>query len=282
MIDSTNRVKKMALISDLTGYGRCSLAVALPVVSVLGIQACPIPTAIFSNHLAYPFWHKDDYTPHIQDYLSCWDKLHFSFDGILCGFLGNGKQADIHAVYIEKQKKDHQSLFILDPVMGDHGKLYSSVTLDYSSAIKTLLPYADILTPNLTEACFLTDTPFPDKMPNLSFLASMTEKLHALGPAKIVVTGLYENGYYHNYIWQAGREPVICTTKAGGPSRPGTGDLFASIIAADALNQIPFSDSVKKAAEFVRICTEDSAACDIPINEGVCFERNLKYLIQTG
>lgn len=273
--------KKLALINDLTGYGRCSMAVAIPVVSVLGIQACPVPTAIFSNHLAFPIWHKDDYTPHMQDYLSCWDSQHFAFDGILCGFLGNGKQASILSFFIEKQKKENQSLFILDPVMGDHGKLYSSVTSDHAAAVKTLLPYTDILTPNLTEACYLTDTPFPDHMPNSAFLASLTEKLHVLGPDKIVVTGLFHNNRYHNYVWESEKEPILCATAAGGPSRPGTGDLFASIIAADALNHIPFPDSVKKAAEFVRICTEDSTACNISINEGVCFERNLKYLIET-
>ena len=272
--------KKMVLINDLTGYGRCSLAVALPVVSVLGIQACPVPTAVFSNHMAFPVWFKDDYTSRLQEYLSCWEKLNLSFDGIYCGFLGNEKQADILSDFIEKQKQANQSLFILDPVMGDHGKLYSSVTSSYFSAIKALLPYSDILTPNLTEACFLTETSYPDQMPDLAFLADMTAKLHSLGPAKIVITGLYDNGYFHNYVSELGEEPGLCTSKAGGPSRPGTGDLFASIVAAEALNHKPFYDSVTKAAEFVRICTKDSAACSMPINDGVCFEKNLHYLIQ--
>ncbi len=294
--------KKLAIINDLTGYGHCSLAVALPVVSVLGVQGCPLPTAVFSNHMAYPLWHRQDYTPYMADYISSWENLHFSFDGILCGFLGNHKQADILADFIAKQKKDHQSLFILDPVMGDHGKLYSTVSLDYLTAMKKLLPKADIITPNLTEACLLTDSVYPDSicsmagntpdnmtdgktnsitknMPDCSALAAMAEKLHSLGPDKIVITGLQGNEYFHNYIWEKGKEPQLCTTKAGGPSRPGTGDLFASIIAADVINHLPFSDSVKKAAEFVRICTEDSAALNIPIKEGVFFERNLKYLL---
>lgn len=271
---------KMAMINDLTGYGRCSFAVAIPVVSAMGIQACPVPTSVFSNHMGFPVWHSDDYTPHLDDYLSCWETLELQFDGILCGFLGNEKQAAVFSSFMENQKKSGSPIIILDPVMGDHGRLYASVTPAYFDAIKKLLAYADIITPNLTEACFLTQTPYPSALPDAAFLASLAGKLHAFGPSRIVITGLFENGLFHNYV--SCINPVfteICTTPAGGPSRPGTGDLFASVIAADALKQVPFLQSVKKAAEFVRICTEGSAALNIPVREGVCFENYLGWLI---
>lgn len=274
--------KKLAIINDFTGYGRCSHAVAIPVISVMGMQACPVPTAVFSNHLAYPTWYKYDFTPHMQPYLDAWEQLSLRFDGILCGFLGNAAQASLLSSFIDKQKAAKKTTVILDPVMGDHGKLYSSVSSDYFDAIKALLRHADIITPNLTEACFLTGTPFPFALPCEAFLSSITEKLHALGPSHIVITGLAEEDFFHNYI--SFRHPVpsnmMLSTRSGGPSRPGTGDLFASIIAADALNGVPFTDSVKKAADFVRICTKGSAAADIPVNEGVCFEKYLNLLIE--
>lgn len=273
--------KKLAVINDFTGYGSCSQTTAIPVVSVMGIKACPVPTAIFSNHLAFPTWHKYDYTPHLKDYLSAWEKLNLHFNGILCGLLGNGAQAAILSPFIEKQKQDAKALFILDPIMGDHGKLYSSISPDYYKDILILLKYADIITPNLTEACILTGTPFPEELPDETFLSSMANQLHVMGPNRIVITGIEENGFFHNYISESYPTPVktFYSTKAGGPSRPGTGDIFSAIIAADALNGVSLHDSVKKATDFIRICTKSSAAANIPINEGVCFEKYLNLLI---
>lgn len=274
--------KKLAIINDFTGYGRCSHAVAIPVVSVMGVQACPVPSAIFSNHMAYPYWHKVDYTPHMQDYFSCWEKLNLHFDGILCGFLDNEDQVSILADFIKKQKSAGETIVILDPVMGDSGTCYSSVSPSYADSLKRLLPFADIITPNLTEACLLTDTPYPESMPDNDFLSKTTEKLHAMGPSKLVITGIRHENRFHNYfsILNPFPQKAVYTTEAGGPSRPGTGDLFASIIAADALNRTAFEDSIKKAADFIRTCTEGSAAAGIPIRDGVCFENYLS-LIET-
>lgn len=273
--------KKLAIINDLTGYGRCSHAVAIPVVSVMGVQACPVPTSVFSNHMAFPIWHKTDYTPQLQEYLACWEELDLRFDGVLCGFLGNTSQVSILSAFMESQKKKGSPLIVLDPVMGDHGKLYSSVPASYTEDLKKLLAYADILTPNLTEACLLTGTPFPDCLPGEAALLEMAEKLHGMGPSKVVITGLSANGLFHNFVSESTGRPfhALYTTKAGGPSRPGTGDLFASIVAADALNGVSFSESIQKAADFVRICTEGSAAANLPIREGVCFENYLGKLL---
>ncbi len=272
--------KKLAVINDFTGYGRCSHAVAIPVVSVMGIQACPVPSAVFSNHMAYPHWHKMDYTPYLPEYFACWEKLNLHFDGILCGFLDNEDQVLILADFMEKQKRAGETIVILDPVMGDSGTCYSSVSPAYADSLKKLLPLADIITPNLTEACLLTDTPYPESMPDNDFLSKTAEKLHAMGPSKLVITGITQENNFHNYFstLTPSRQEAIYTTEAGGPSRPGTGDLFASIIAADALNGTPFEVSVKKAADFVRTCTEGSAAAGIPIRDGVCFENYLSLI----
>ena len=301
---------KMAMINDLTGFGHCSLAVAIPIISVMGVQACPVPTGIFSNHMAFPEWHYTDFTHEMSSYLSVWERLSLSFDGISCGFLGNEALIPTLSGFFRQQKETYGTCILLDPVMGDHGRAYSSVTPSYQKALTGLCSLADILTPNLTEACFLTGTAYPEELltalsaskavalnvpavsgallsgqsdasdraePLLSLLSGMAAKLHAMGIGKVVITGIKIGNFFGNYVSVSGSGELLFSP-AGGPSRPGTGDIFAAILSADAVKGIPFTDSVKKAAEFVRICTEGSAALNIPIVEGVCLEQYLSLL----
>lgn len=277
---------KMAMINDLTGFGHCSLAVAIPIISVMGVQACPVPTGIFSNHMAFPEWHYTDFTHEMSSYLSVWERLSLSFDGISCGFLGNEALIPTLSGFFRQQKETYGTCILLDPVMGDHGRAYSSVTPSYQKALTGLCSLADILTPNLTEACFLTGTAYPEELltdasdssePLLSLLSGMAAKLHAMGIGKVVITGIKIGNFFGNYVSASGSGELLFSP-AGGPSRPGTGDIFAAILSADAVKGVPFTDSVKKAAEFVRICTEGSAALNIPIVEGVCLEQYLSLL----
>lgn len=275
---------KMAMINDLTGFGHCSLAVAIPIISVMGVQACPVPTGIFSNHMAFPEWHYTDFTHEMSSYLSVWERLSLSFDGISCGFLGNEALIPTLSGFFRQQKETYGTCILLDPVMGDHGRAYSSVTPSYQKALTGLCSLADILTPNLTEACFLTGTAYPEELltknnlqPLLSLLSDMAANLHAMGIGKVVITGIKIGNFFGNYVSASGSGELLFSP-AGGPSRPGTGDIFAAILSADAVKGIPFTDSVKKAAEFVRICTEGSAALNIPIVEGVCLEQYLSLL----
>lgn len=277
---------KMAMINDLTGFGHCSLAVAIPIISVMGVQACPVPTGIFSNHMAFPEWHYTDFTHEMSSYLSVWERLSLSFDGISCGFLGNEALIPTLSGFFRQQKDTYGTCILLDPVMGDHGRAYSSVTSSYQKALTGLCSLADILTPNLTEACFLTGTAYPEELltdasdssePLLSLLSGMAAKLHAMDIGKVVITGIKIGNFFGNYVSASGSGELLFSP-AGGPSRPGTGDIFAAILSADAVKGVPFTDSVKKAAEFVRICTEGSAALNIPIVEGVCLEQYLSLL----
>lgn len=278
------KLPKLAVINDLTGFGHCSLAVAIPIISVMGVQACPVPTGIFSNHMAFPEWHYTDFTPEMSSYLSVWERLSLSFDGISCGFLGNEALIPALSGFFKQQKETYGTCILLDPVMGDHGKAYSSVTPSYQKALTGLCSLADILTPNLTEACFLTGTAYPEELltknnlqPLLSLLSGMAAKLHGMGIGKVVITGIKIGNFFGNYVSVPGSCELLFSP-AGGPSRPGTGDIFAAILSADAVKGVPFSDSVKKAAEFVRICTEGSAVLNIPIVEGVCLEQYLPLL----
>lgn len=267
-------VPRLAMINDIAGFGRCSTAVSLPVASVLGVQVCLIPTSILSNHFGFPVWHMDDYTPHMREYFQPWKELGLSFEGLYCGFLGSTEQFSIVEEFLDGF---HPGLFLLDPVMGDHGKVYRTVTPEHCLRMKELIKRADILTPNLTEACLLTDTPYKEKGWTPSQAAVLCRKLSNLCPGRIVITGFKEDTLFFNYIWEKETLSVYTSANAGS-SRPGTGDLFASILAAEAVKGRDFSASVQKAADFVSLCIRGSEEAGIPIQEGVIFEKYLRCL----
>lgn len=183
-----NRQKKIAIINDMSGFGRCSIAVELPIISHMKVQCCPIPTSIFSNHTGYDSFFFEDFTEQMVPYIEEWKKLDLKFDGICSGFLGSARQIEIVQNFF-KHFKSEDTIVILDPIMGDDGKPYATYTDELCQKMKHLVPYADIITPNLTEACILTDTPYKKRW-KLKELRELTEKLEKMGPAKIVITGI--------------------------------------------------------------------------------------------
>lgn len=273
---SHNNQKKIAVINDFSGFGRCSIAVALPIISTLKIQCCPLPTSIFSNHTGFDNFFFDDYTDKMPLYINEWKKLGLQFDGITSGFLGSKKQIEIVTQFF-KDFKTKENIIIVDPVMGDYGKIYATYTKEMCEEMKKLVQYADIITPNITELCILTDTPYQEKW-KISELEKMTEELAEKGPEKIVVTGIVQKEFIANFCYEKGKSPKILRCHRVGTQRSGTGDVFSSIIAADAVNQVPFDKSVKKASNFIKKCILKSIEMDIPVTDGVCFEELLQTL----
>lgn len=270
-------VPRLAMINDIAGFGRCSTTVSLPVISVMKVQVCPVPTSVLSNHLGFPLCHFDDYTSHMRDYIKIWKELGLTFDGLYCGFLGNEEQIDIVREFVEMFRPP---LFLLDPVMGDHGRAYSSITETHVQKMKELLPLADIITPNITEACLLTDTPWKDGEWTMQELSGLCEKLAPAGSsgASIVITGIRQGDSLVNFLWDDGVYTTYATPIAGA-SRPGTGDIFASILAADAVRGETLLTSVQKAANFVGLCIAGSEKAGTPVQEGVVFEKYLAALL---
>lgn len=273
---SHNNQKKIAVINDFSGFGRCSIAVALPIISTLKIQCCPLPTSIFSNHTGFDSFFFDDYTDKMPLYINEWKKLGLQFDGITSGFLGSKKQIEIVTQFF-KDFKTKENIIIVDPVMGDYGKIYATYTKEMCEEMEKLVQYADIITPNITELCILTDTPYQEKW-KISELEKMTEELAEKGPEKIVVTGIVQKEFIANFCYEKGKSPKILRCHRVGTQRSGTGDVFSSIIAADAVNQVPFDKSVKKASNFIKKCILKSIEMDIPVTDGVCFEELLQTL----
>ena len=188
--------KKIAIINDLAGYGKCALTVSIPVISAMKVAACPIPTSVFSNHTGYPSFHFKDLTSEMIPYMEQWKKLNFSFDGIISGYLGSEAQMEIVANFIKDFKKE-QTIVVIDPIMGDHGKTYSAYTDNMCKKMKELIRYADVLTPNITEACILTDTPYKNSWQRKEII-EIAEKLSAAGPSKVVITGIGQKTYITN------------------------------------------------------------------------------------
>lgn len=269
--------KKIAAINDLTGYGRCALAVAIPIISHMKLQCCPVPTSILSNHTGYPEYFFDDYTDKLSGYLAMWKKLNLKFDGIMSGFLGSKEQIAIVGEFVRQFRKEG-TIVVIDPVMGDHGKIAETYTEEMCMEMRKLISLADIITPNLTEACKLTDTPYREQGWKRAELLDMAEKLRKMGPGKIVITGILQGEFIANYMYQEKEEPKLIRTHREGDERCGTGDLFAAVIAADAVNGVPFAVSVKKASFFVKKCMIKSVERGIDRKNGVCFEEVLHLL----
>ncbi len=263
-----DNVKKVAAINDLSGFGRCSLTVALPIISSFGLQCIPLPTAILSNHTAYDSYFFDDYTDKMPAYYAQWEKLGLEFDCIYTGFLGSEKQIDITFDFIEKFGKN--TLLLVDPVMGDDGKIYTTYTKEMCEKIKKLAAAADIITPNITEACLLSDTEYKEDF-TAEEIGAIAEKIHRSGTGTVIITGLHKDNAVGNYIYDG------ASTIVTGESLPcrycGTGDLFASLLCGHVLCGKNIKEAVEKSADFVHDALLRTYSAGTDSKDGIEFER---------
>lgn len=269
--------KKIAIINDISGFGRCAVTVALPIISTLKVQCCPVPTSIFSNHTGYPSYYFDDYTGKMGLYIAEWKKLGLKFEGIETGFLGSKEQMEIVIGFLREFRKEG-TVVVVDPIMGDHGKTYATYTKPMCEEMKRLVGFADIITPNVTEACILTETAYHEDKWKMKEIEALAEKLSGMGPGKVVITGIPQGDFIANYCYEKGGEKKLLRTLKVGTQRCGTGDIFAAIVTADAVNGVPFQKSVKKASNFIKKCIQKSIEMEIPLTDGVCFEELLGKL----
>lgn len=271
------RQKKIAIVNDFSGYGRCSITVALPIISALKVQCCPLPTAIFSNHTGFPSFQMNDYTQYMVSYYQEWEKLGLEFDAIATGFLGSSEQIEIVSDFIKRFKKK-DTIVVIDPVMGDYGTLYSTYDFKLADRMIELVKHADILTPNLTEACILTGEKYERDHNEIS-LEKMCAELCTKGPKKIVISGIEKDGVFGNYMYKKGVGGKLIESEKIGESRSGTGDIFSAIIAADAVNGIDFERSINHAADFIVKTIKKTIDYEMTAEDGICFE---EYLSEIG
>lgn len=273
------KIKKIAYINDISGYGRCSMTAAIPVISAMGVQCCPMETAVLSNHTGYPSAFFDDYTDRMPAYMEAWKKLGFQFDGIMTGYLGSPAQAAIVREFILDFKREN-TMLLVDPAMGDNGNLYRICTDEMCEAMKDIIQYADIITPNLTEACFLTDTPWSDHGWSRKKLTDLVFRLLMLGPKSVVITGVPRGDRMENVSCVNGGEVFFTGTRKMGGHFHGTGDIFAAVVAAGTLRNMDLADAVKLGAAFCSRCIEQTLNDGEPEEEGLSLETCLPYLLR--
>lgn len=268
-----NYIPRVAAVHDLCGYGKCSLGIAIPVLSAAGIDVCPVPTSLFSAHTKFPKFYMHDTTAMLGDYLDAWQEEGVELDGIYSGFLGSAEQVGaIRRLYREYPG----ALRIVDPVMGDGGEKYPTYTDEMCEAMKGLVDGADVLTPNLTEAAILTGVAYAGQNVDDAHVGRTVDALLEMGAKSVVLKGIVRPGekVIRNYVAMAGEDgaPEEVASELLPFMLHGTGDLFASGLTA----AIFCGRNLRAAVEFAGTLVRDAMAItrDQPNYElrGVSFE----------
>lgn len=267
-------VKRVACIHDLSGYGRCSLTTAIPVLSVLGIQACPVPTAVFSKHTGFESFFCHDLTDCMEEYLADWSGLHF--DGVYSGFLGRAEQIQIVEDFIKSLGGD--PLIFVDPVMGDGGHMYSTYTAKMCIEMRRLAALATVITPNLTEASILTGSDYAGEEISLAKAKKLAEKLLKLGTKAAVITGIRDGDFLCNFALEVGGASFVEKIPRTNAVFSGTGDLFAAVTCGELMRGENLRQAVRRASGFVCKVTEETLCDGSNLVEGVQFEPYLAEL----
>ena len=284
--DGRSPVKRVAAIHDLSCFGRCALTVIIPTLSAMGIQVVPVPTCLLSSHTGgFTDLHFEDLEPSMHKIADHFDRLDLRFDAIYTGFLGSASQIAEVRAFIDRFSSEDTLVFV-DPVMGDDGELYSTYTPELMRGMSKLCRGADIITPNLTEACFLTDTPYRDtdlmsEQEIRDFTAELCKKLKTTGAEKIVITGI-PSGKSKLYVCGDGvgeNAPTLYGIDRVHKNYPGTGDLFACVLLGCLLRGDEFAGAITTAADFTRKVMEYSAKFNTPEREGVALEAFLGELV---
>lgn len=272
---------RVAAIHDMSGFGRCSLTVAIPILSAMGVQCCPLPTAFLSTHTGgfegFTFLDMTDEMPKVADH---WASLGLTFQAIYSGFLGSARQIGIVEDFIRRFRRP-DTVVVIDPVMGDYGRMYQTYTAAMCDGMARLAELADVITPNLTEAALLLGQPYDALPAGEAGLRQITERLSLEGRRSVVLTGASlapgQTGAVC-YDARTGRTQVVQTAYIAHEFH-GTGDVFASVLTGALVRGRALADAAGQAAEFVRACAQRTAAENLPMREGVDFEPLLGLLI---
>ena len=268
-------IPRVAAVHDLCGYGKCSLGVAIPVLSAAGCDVCPVPTGLFSSHTAFPGWYMHDTTDILTDYLNAWKGIDVEIDAVYSGFLGAPEQVDVIRSLYDTYPA---ALRMVDPVMADHGKIYPTYTPELCAAMVSLACDADILTPNLTEAAIILGEPIGDEWcgTNISDEEAlrMVNALLERGAKHVVLKGIRREGedVVRNFVGGVDMEPCEATNEYLPYMLHGTGDVYASCLLAAVMAGKSLQEAVVFAGEFVRDAMVLSAKQPHFQERGVSFE----------
>lgn len=289
-------MKKIAVIQDLSGLGKCSLTAAIPVISVMGVQEVPLPTAVLSNQTGYPSYYCDDYTEHMEQIMTEWEKRKFSPDGIYTGFLADEEQADKILDFFQRFRTEN-TMVLVDPVMGDNGRAYGIYTEGLREKMLQLVGNAHVITPNLTEALLLLygkegmekryasllELDGRKRLEQIGKIGEQLKKEYGLQAA--VITGVESQAelcvhQMGNLVVENGHSSWCFAPKIGG-SYSGTGDLFASVLSAGLVKEMSMMSCVELAVNFLSKAIAQTVQEGTDRNDGVCFEAYLGELCKS-
>ena len=271
---------RVAAIHDMSGFGRCSLTVAIPVLSAMGVQCCPLPTAFLSTHTGgFTGFTFLDMTEEMPKVAAHWKSLNLHFNAVYSGFLASERQLCIVSDFIRTFCRE-DTLVVIDPVMGDDGKAYQTYTPALCNGMAHLAELADVITPNLTEAAFLLGCSYDQLPQEEAGLRKLAEELGLNGRRSVVLTGV---------SLSPGKTGAMCFDAKSGCTQAvqvdfiahpllGTGDIFASVLTGALVQGETLFAAAAQAAEFVRACAVHTIAQNLPLREGVDFEPMLGLL----
>lgn len=271
---------RVAAIHDMSGFGRCSLTVAIPILSAMGLQCCPLPTAFLSTHTGgfegFTFLDMTDEMPKVARH---WKSLDLGFQAIYSGFLGSERQIGMVADFI-RDFRSPETIVVIDPVMGDHGKVYQTYTPAMCAGTARLARQADVITPNLTEAALLLDMPYEALPSGEAGCREIVERLSLEGQRSVVLTGAScQPDLTGAMCFDAGtgRTEAVQTRRVPQEFH-GTGDVFTSVLTGALVRGASLPEAARQAVDFVRACAERTALEALPMREGVDFEPLLGLL----
>lgn len=279
-----NIVKKVAAIHDLSGYGRSSLTSIIPILSSMKLQVCPVPTAVLSTHTGgFEGFSFLDLTDYMEQHIAHWKKLGLEFDCIYSGFLGSPRQIKIVAGFVDFFGHKN-NLTVIDPVLGDNGRLYGTMGKEMVEEMKKLIGKADIITPNFTEVTFLLDKEYKKEISETEIKEWLIE-LAAMGPKIVIATSVPDEDSHstdrktnvvaydreNNIFWK-----VSC--KYIPASYPGTGDAYTSVVIGSLLQGDSLPIAIERGVQFITQCILASYGFKYPNREGVLLERMLDVL----
>jgi len=273
-------IPRVAVVHDLSCFGRAALTVVIPILSTMGIQVCPLPTAVFSTHGAFPGYKCIDLTDQLQELIDHWKRLGIKFDAIYSGFLNSSQQIDVISDFIRDFSREEQFI-IIDPILGDYGKLYGVTGHGMVERMREYIQLANVITPNLTETALLLDETYKSDIQETE-LKDWFLRLADRGPEIVIITSVP--------VPQSEKEiAVIAYNRNDGrfwkvlsdyiPTNfPGTGDAFTSVVVGSLLQGNSLPIALDRAVQFISTAIRSSCGHEYPVKEGVLLEKVLNTL----
>lgn len=259
-------IKRVALINDMSCFGKCSLTVAVPIISAFGCETVPLPTALLSTHTGeFEGYTKLDLTGEMEKIISHWSEQDLGFDCIYTGYFCSEQQIDLTIDFIKRFKTEN-TLLIVDPVMGDNGSLYDGFSPEFAEKMKELVGYADVITPNLTEAAILSGMSIEDEPEKIA---------EAISTKRLAITGVKE-GDKIGYVFKTEKGILRKMMPLIDCPLHGSGDVFTSALCGELMNKPDFLEAATSAAEFCDECIRDTAPLQPRHWYGIMFEEAMK------